>query len=129
MNREDERAIEHECARLVALSANLTDAGQFDALAGLFSDDGRMSRPSAPDEWIEGYDAILESLKARPPRMARHFCANVVIEVISGTEAKGECAIALFTSGGAVRVGSYHDRFVKTLDGWKFVERRGTMLF
>lgn len=129
MTRADELVIEHDCARLVALSANLNDAGRFEALAALFSQDGRMSRPSAPDEWIQGFDAILASLTARPPRTARHLCTNIVIDVVSDTAATGESAIALFTPDGGVRLGSYHDRFVHTPDGWKFAERRGSMLF
>lgn len=129
MTRDEQRAIEHECARLVALYANLNDAGEWEALAALYADHGRMARPSAPDDWIEGRDAILAAFKARPARRSRHLCTNVVIDVVGDGEARGESAMALFQPAESPKMGSFHDVFVKTPTGWKFAERRGTLLF
>jgi len=129
MTREEAIGIEHECARLVAQYANLNDAGDHDGVANLYAVDGRMTRPSAPDDWIEGREAIRAAFKSRPPRTTRHLCTNVVVEVISATRASGECAIALFLSDSEVRVGKYQDLFERTPEGWKFAERRGSMTF
>jgi hypothetical protein len=129
VTREDERAIEHECARLVAHYANLNDAVAWEELADLFTPDGRLARPTAPDDIISGRDAILAAFTARPPRRTRHVCTNVVIRVINEREASGECAIALFLADDKVKVGSFNDRFRLTEQGWRFAERRGTLTF
>ncbi|WP_372859186.1 nuclear transport factor 2 family protein [Sphingobium lactosutens] len=126
---EQRRAIEQDCARLVALYANLNDAGRWDDVAALYAEDGRMARPTAPDDWIEGRDAILTAFLSRPARTTRHVCSNVVIDVISGSEAVGESAMLLFTGEGAPKVGSFHDRFTATEAGWRFAERRGSLTF
>lgn len=117
MNREDARAIEQECARLVGLYANRNDAGAWAEVANLYVDGGRMSRPSAPDEWITGRDRILASFLARPPRKGRHLCTNVVIDVLSAAEARGETAIALFIEGCPPKLGTFYDTFVASVDG------------
>lgn len=129
MREEDRRAIEQDCARLVALYANLNDAGRWDEVAALYASDGRMARPTAPDDWIVGRDAILAAFLSRPARTTRHACSNVVIDVVNESEATGESAMLLFTSEGAPKVGSFHDRFVAVEGKWRFAERRGSLIF
>ena len=129
MTRAEELQIEQECARLVALYANLNDAARWDDVAALYVENGRMARPTAPDDWVEGRAAILAAFKARPPRTTRHFCSNIVITVESETEASGESAMLLFTADTASKAGSFHDRFVRTPEGWRFAERRGSLTF
>lgn len=126
---QDRIAIEHDCAKLVARYANLNDAGRWQELADLYAEDGRFARPSAPDDWIVGRDAILASFVARPARQGRHLCTNIDIEVLSADTAQGTCALCLFTSDAPPRIGSFEDRFVRTSEGWRFVERRGVMHF
>lgn len=123
------RAIEHDCAKLVARYANRNDAADWQAVVALYAPDGRMARPSAPDDWITGREAILAAFTARPPRTTRHVCSNVEITVLDGDTALGESAMLLFTGESAPKVGSFLDRFVRTDDGWKFAERRGYMTF
>ncbi|WP_404366910.1 nuclear transport factor 2 family protein [Sphingomonas sp. MMS24-J45] len=125
----ERRAIEAECARLINLYANLNDAADWVAVADLYAPDGVMTRPTAPDQPVVGRDAILAAFQARPPRTTRHFCANIVIDVESATRARGESAMLLFTGAPAPLVGSFHDRFVLTDDGWRFAERRGSLHF
>lgn len=127
MTAEERRAIEWECSRLVAHYANLNDAGRWEDLAALFSEDGLMTRPSAPDCPIRGRQAILDAFRARPPRVTRHFCSNVVIDVKSRNEAVGESAMLLFTEPAPPLVGSFEDRFVLTPQGWRFAERHGRL--
>ena len=127
MNPDDRRAVEHDCARLIALYANLNDEARWDDVAALYAEDGVMIRPTAPDQPVVGREAILAAFKARPPRTTRHVCSNVVIDVVSPTEARGESAMVLFQPEGAPLVGSFHDRFVLTADGWRFAERRGSL--
>lgn len=129
MNPDQRRAIEQDCARLIADYANLNDAARWEDVAALYSTDGRMARPTAPDDWIEGRDAILAAFLSRPARTTRHFCSNVVIDVLSEQEATGESAMLLFTGDSQPKVGSFHDRFVLTEAGWRFAERRGSLTF
>ncbi len=133
MNRalspEDVRAIEHDCAKLVARYANRNDAADWDAVAALYAPEGRMARPSAPDDWICGREAILAAFAARPPRTTRHVCSNVDITVLDADTATGESAMLLFTGESLPKIGSFLDRFVRTDEGWRFAERRGLMTF
>lgn len=129
MSPGDRRAAEHDCARLIALYANLNDEARWEEVAALYADDGVMYRPTAPDQGVEGREAILAAFKARPPRTTRHVCSNVVIDVETETTARGTSAMLLFTSEGAPLVGSFQDRFVLTADGWRFAERRGSLTF
>ena len=141
MSPKKRRAIEWECTRLINHYANLNDAGRWDDVAALYADDGLMARPSAPDQPIVGRDAILASFLARPPRVSRHICANIVVTVESADTASAHSMILLF-SGVAAKddglpildkkpalVGEYDDRFVRTADGWRFAERRGALSF
>lgn len=123
------RAIEQDCARLIALYANLNDEARWEELAALYSDNGCMTRPSAPDAEIRGRGAILAAFLSRPPRQTRHICSNIVIDVLSGSEARGTSAMLLFTGEGPPLVGSFHDQFVLTDLGWRFSERRGSLSF
>lgn len=130
MNADERRAIEWDCAQLVARYANLNDAANWAAVASLFTEDGRLARPTTPDQFLEGRDAILEAFLARPPRVTRHVCSNVVIDVDGPTSAHGESAMVLWTAADKPPiVGSFHDRFTLTDDGWRFAERRGSLTF
>lgn len=129
MTADERRGIEADCARLIALYANLNDAADWQGVADLYVLDGRMARPTAPNDWVEGRDAILAAFLARPARVTRHICSNVVIDVLSATEAVGESAMLLFAGDSAPKVGSFHDRFVLDAAGWRFAERRGSLTF
>ena len=121
---DDARAIE----RLIIDYAAHNDAGDWNAVAALYVAEGRMSRPTAPDDFIEGRDTILAAFKSRPARTTRHICANLRVDV-SGDTATATSQILLFTGHDAPKVGSYHDKFNRTADGWRFIERRGSMDF
>jgi hypothetical protein len=126
---EDRRAVEHDCARLIALYANLNDEARWDEVAALYAEDGVMFRPTAPDAPVAGREAILAAFQGRPPRLTRHVCSNVVIDVQGPATARGTSAMLLFTGEGVPLVGSFHDRFCLTAHGWRFAERRGSLTF
>lgn len=140
MTPDQRRAIEWDCARLINLYANLNDSGRWEEVAALYADDGAMARPAAPDQLIRGRETILESFLARPARYARHVVANIVVEVENADAARAESRILLFTAkagagdglpelSGLPLVGEYRDRLVRTADGWRFAERRGSLSF
>jgi 3-phenylpropionate/cinnamic acid dioxygenase small subunit len=132
---------EHACAKLITQYAALLDAGRWDDVAALYVADGRMSRPTAPDDFIEGRDAILASFTARPPRISRHVCINIQVNVLHDDQATVTSQILLFTADAAEdgglpvqsaappMVGTYADRLVRTDAGWRFAERRGSLDF
>jgi ketosteroid isomerase-like protein len=121
----DEAAI----TRMIHDYAARNDAGDWDEVAALYVPEGRMSRPIAPDDFVEGADAILAAFKARPPRTTRHICANIRVDV-NGDTAAATSQILLFTAAGQPPlVGSYVDKLVRTPEGWRFVERRGSLDF
>jgi hypothetical protein len=132
---------EQACARLITEYAALLDAGRWNDVAALYVPDGRMSRPTAPDDFIEGRDAILASFTARPPRISRHVCINIRVDVLRGDEATASSQILLFTADAAEdgglpiqspappMVGTYADRLMLTESGWRFAERRGSLDF
>jgi ketosteroid isomerase-like protein len=120
-----ERAIE----RMIADYAAFTDLGDWDAVAAMYLPQGRMSRPTAPDAFIEGRDAILAAFKARPARTSRHVVANVRVAVEGGS-ATATSQILLFTTADKPPlVGTYADRLELTGEGWRFAERRGSLDF
>jgi ketosteroid isomerase-like protein len=121
---DDARAIK----RLIIDYAAHNDAIDWDAVAALYVPEGRMSRPTAPDDFIEGQGAILAAFKSRPARTTRHICANIRVDV-DGDRATATSQILLFTGHEAPKVGSYADKFTRTADGWRFVERRGSLDF
>ena len=129
MTDEERRAAEHDCARLIALYANLNDEARWDEVAALYAEDGVMYRPTAPDAPIHGREAILAAFKSRPARTTRHVCSNVVIDVEGPELARGFSAMLLFTGAPAPLVGSFHDLFRLTPEGWRFAERRGSLTF
>jgi len=128
-------------AELITRYAALNDAGDWDALAALYTEDGRMSRPTAPDEFIDGRSAILAAFRSRPRRVSRHIVANVLVTLEGEARARATSQILLFTgrtaddggppllSSAAPLVGSYEDTLAKTEAGWRFAERRGRLDF
>lgn len=121
---------ERACERLILDYAALVDAADWAAVAALYTATGRMSRPTAPDQFIEGRETILAGFLARPPRVTRHICANIRVTVTSASEATASSQILLFTAAGTPPlVGSYADRIVDEGEGWRFAERRGSLDF
>ena len=140
MTPDARRAIEWDCARLINLYAQLNDSGAWPEVAALYTEDGVMFRPTAPETPIVGRDTILASFLSRPARASRHVCANIVVDALGDDEARAESMILLFTGNlvpgelpeldaGGPKIGRYSDRLVRTDDGWRFLERRGALLF
>src|ERR1700683_4329716 len=110
-------------AELITRYAALNDAGDWDGVAALYTEAGRMSRPNAPEESIAVPAAILAAFRARPARTSRHIVANVLVTLDSETDARASSQILLFTqSATPPLIGTYHDRLINTAQGWRFVE-------
>ena len=142
LDEQTRRAIEWDCARLINLYMQLNDAGDWNGVADLFTEDGALYRPTIPDKAIAGREAIREGFKARPATaVTRHVVSNIVVEAESETEASATSIMLLFrgqaTEDGSLPahhsadplVGFFKDRLRKTANGWRFVERRGGLDF
>lgn len=120
---------EREIERMIVSYAALNDAADWDAVAAMYVEHGRMSRPTTPDAFIEGREAILAAFRARPARVSRHIVGNIRVDV-DGEAAQATSQILLFTAAGQPPlVGTYQDRLVLVADAWRFVERRGSLDF
>ena len=120
---------EREIERLILDYASHNDEANWEAVAAMFVANGRVSRPIAPDDFTQGQDAILAAFKARPLRRTRHIISNIRINVTDET-AIASSQIMLFTGPDMdPLVGSYVDQLIRTREGWRFVERRGSLDF
>lgn len=141
MDIEERQAIEQECIRLINLYAVLNDANEWERLAELYTEEGRFARPSAPEDYIQGREAILASFTARPPRKSRHVVSNIVIDVEGPATARAYSVILLFQGDAAEDgglpvmaanspfVGYFRDKLALTPGGWRFAERQGGLDF
>jgi ketosteroid isomerase-like protein len=130
-------AIAWECERLIHLYAMLNDAGDFEAMAEMFTDDGLFARPSQADVLIRGKAAILAAYSSRPPRFTRHLITSVVVTVEDADNACAHSYLTLHTGQAgeglprpaepAYLIGDFKDRLVRSKDVWKFSDRRGSL--
>lgn len=142
MGQED-WAAKAAIAELITRYAVLNDAGDWTSVAALYTADGRMNRPTAPEQVIEGRDAILQSFLARPRRSTRHVIANVLVTLDDADHARATSQILLFVgqasqdggplpilaAGTTPLIGTYEDRLLRTAEGWRFRERLGRLDF
>lgn len=140
MTHDDRRAAEADIAKLIVRYALLNDAQDWNAVADMYLEDGRMARPSSPDAFVEGRAAILASFTARPARASRHVVSNIVVDLDGPDAARATSVIVLYMgdsvesglptmAANAPLVGTFRDRLVKTGDGWRFAERVGGLDF
>jgi len=135
----DERlSCERDCNRLCIDFAWAVDSRRYDAFVALFVADGVFERPGLV---CHGHAEIRRFLDARPPdRTTRHLCTNVRIDMTGPDSATGQCHALMFQSqegqggDGPLRYAppvlvDYHDDFVRTPHGWRFKERKTTLIF
>ena len=127
----DRMLAEHEISRLTTQFALLNDSGDWEAVAAMFTEDARFVRPAGGDP-VVGRAAILASFASRPPRKSCHLITNIVVDVISETEAKSRCTLLLYAApagesnaASPALIGGFRDTLVRTSDGWRFAERVG----
>jgi hypothetical protein len=130
-------AIGWECERLIHLYAMLNDAGDFQAMAEMFTEDGVFARPTQADVPIRGKAAILAAYTSRPPRFTRHLITSVVVTVEDEDNARAHSYLSLYTGQAGPDlprlaepvslIGDFKDRFVRKEGVWKFSERLGCL--
>jgi SnoaL-like protein len=132
--------IERACERIVYAYSRALDLGDLSGAADFFAENGSMARPMAPDQVIQGREAIRASLLTRPKTLlTKHLATNVMIEVESRDAASGLSYLTMiattppadakppYVSSGPIYFGEFKDRFVRENGAWKFLERRGSI--
>jgi hypothetical protein len=126
--------IEAECGKLPLLFAKYADNGDHAALADLFTENCTFARPFQPDYPFHGRERVQAIFRDRPPILVRHIVTNVLVEVISETEARGTNYLAMLSShasteppqeAGGLYVGGFEDHYVLSEDRWRFMSRYG----
>lgn len=124
---------EHACHKLCIDYAYFGDNGQPDRLAALFAEDGELILPTGTSK---GRAAISAGATPTPNLVMRHVMSNIRIDVESPDTAAGTAYLRLYYAtregpeGPAISktlsprlLGAYHDRFVRTDEGWRFATR------
>lgn len=135
--------MEQACEELAIEYAEIVDAQDYERLREIFTEDATLVRRATGQETVCGLDNIVASFTSRPRnRLTYHILSNIRVQVETPDTAGGTCRVLLFTSdtsepqtaeGRKVApkqlMGTYHDRYIRTKDGWRFTERRGDILF
>lgn len=105
------------------------DAGRFDTMLELFTDDAVLVVPDGTHQGRENIRVFFESVaigNGRRPggRLIRHFTATHQIDVLDPDAARGRCYYQVLTDAGLDHWGRYVDRYRRTDAGWRFQERR-----
>jgi hypothetical protein len=132
--------IERACERIIYAYSRALDLGDMSGAAGFFAENGSFARPMAPDNVIQGREAIRTALLTRPKDLlTKHLATNVMIDVVSRDEARGLSYLTMisttppgnasppYVSAGPVYFGEINDRFVRADGEWRILERRGSI--
>ena len=119
---DDERAIQ----RLMTRYCHLVDDGAFEEIPQLWAEDAELVLRG---ETATGPAAIAATISAlqTPERRGIHAGVNAIIDV-DGDTARAVSDFVFMRREGTPDpivkfVGRYHDRFVRTRDGWRFRRR------
>jgi ketosteroid isomerase-like protein len=137
------RNVEAACYALAVEYAEIIDSRDWPRLAEIFAEDATFLRPTAPKEPIHGADKIVAMFQARPRgRLTQHLISNFRVRMETMDTAVGTCRVLFFSSdesepetpegrkaASKQSIGVYHDRYVRTKNGWRIAERLGSMVF
>lgn len=132
--------IERECVGLIHRLAQYSDHDERERAADLFTAGGTWIRAGTP---YTGRDAILSSFKGPPEQILRHFVASTVVDIPDASHAQAVSYYLLYRHvpeeianpaqplplGMPFSLGEWHDKFVKTEDGWRISHREVRRLF
>ena len=104
MEDTEKMLIERECERLVTQYCHFVDHDEATRIADLFAEDGVCDLTQV--SWT-GRDRIRKGFQGREnnkKRMSRHVCNNLLIDVISPTEAVGRFTLPFSSTMGNLGV-------------------------
>lgn len=137
MNHEIDRLLARQaCLDLVLRAAAFADAGDAQALAQLFAEDGQLQRPGG--EVLGGRTAIAAAYSRRPAgRMTRHLVTNTLVELQGPDRASARSHVLLWSCDEADAitphgrpaqprqlVGEFDDTFGRGPEGRWLITRR-----
>ena len=124
--------VREACQRLCLDFAAHADAGDADALAALFVEDGVFDRLG---QVSKGREAIRAVIAARPADVwTRHYCSNIRIDLASdGQSASGQGYFLLFrgpkgSTDHQIVHAEFRDTFAPTTAGWRIASRNVVVL-
>lgn len=137
MDELDRILVERSCERLINEYSRLVDFGEAAAVADLFTEDARWEGTDLILTGREEIRAWFEKREAVTRRVSRHVFTNVVVDVLSESEAKALSYMINFrhdrpegdeTVPVPMEVpkwmGEARDTFRLTDEGWRFSSRR-----
>ncbi len=140
MDSEERKKIEQECRDLVTAVIQYGDHKETESAVALFSEDCTWIRGGKP---FKGRAAVFESYKrGSPTQVTRHIGANTLITVLDADNALGVTYYIAFHHDPKTdnpqfplpfdppfSMGEWHDRFVRTPEGWRISHRETRRLF
>ena len=138
MDAYERLKIEQECRDLVTKLNHYHDHRRAEDAVALFAEDGCWIRRGRP---IRGAAELLASFKRGGTRVNRHVGAATLITVRDENHAEGVTYYLAFhhdpgtfeaklpLPGEPPSMGEWHDKFVRTPQGWRFAERQTLRVF
>ena len=133
MDRDEERAIEWDCTKVLNQFYVYADAGAYEAAANLYTEDGFWT---LGDTELHGREAICDSLRAgMSPVFVKHFIQNIIVDVVDEDHADAVAYSAIYRhetadiANGAVpfvgprHIGRRDYKMVRTSEGWKVARK------
>jgi 3-phenylpropionate/cinnamic acid dioxygenase small subunit len=134
----DRMLIEWQLTTLSTRFAHFLDAGDFEAMIDLFTEDGVFDRGGVA---LRGHAEIRKAMAERPALTTRHLLTNHHFAQVDTDTARAIVSVVVFhgpvpENGGPVqyateqgRVLEFHDRYCRTVDEWRIVERVARPIF
>jgi hypothetical protein len=120
---EDVAAIE----RLINLYGHIFDDADWDRLGELFTADATfvVARYGLTCNGLSEIERVMRG--ARHP--VAHYAINIVVDVEDGAQ-RARARVKLFAPrrSGRAMIGTYHDEFARTSNGWRFSRREVTLV-
>jgi hypothetical protein len=139
MNDSEKRTIQQQCHDLVIELCHLSDHGEREKSVDLFTPDGTWIRGGKP---YKGRAEMLSSFRGSPTQLIRHMTSNILITVKDENTAEGiTYYLAFHNDPGTATpklpikleppfsLGEWHDKFVKTPQGWRIAHREVKRFF
>jgi hypothetical protein len=139
MDDDERRRIEHDCRSLLYRHAQLSDHGRVSEAVDLFVPNGTWIRGGKP---YTGREQMLTSSSRPATAVGRHFTSNTVVDVQDEDHASAITYYIVFRHDagvpdpklplpleGAFSMGEWHDRYVRTPEGWRFEFREVKRMF
>jgi DNA-binding transcriptional LysR family regulator len=140
VDADERRRIEHDCRNLVMAVAQHGDHLRLADAAAQFAEDGTWQRGGKA--W-QGREAVAASYAVLPAtQVTRHMSANSLITILDPDHAEGVTYYVAYHHDPGTpdptfplpfdepfSLGEWHDRFVRTAEGWRISHRETRRLF